>query len=197
MPLTHEQAWVDGLAATLPELPDARKARFMAEFGLSDDDASQLVAERESADYFEGVATGRDAKLAANWVIHDLFGALNKAGLDIAQSPVAAAALGGLITLIADGAISGRIARDVFAEMFESGGEAAAIVEARGLRQVSDTGEIEPIIDALIADNPGQAAQYADNRKVIGWFVGQVMKATRGQANPGVVNELLRKKLGG
>jgi aspartyl-tRNA(Asn)/glutamyl-tRNA(Gln) amidotransferase subunit B len=197
LPLILEQAWVDEIKASLPELPDARKARFMADYGLSADDAGQLVAERESADYFEAAAKGRDAKLAANWVIHDLFGALNKAGLGIAESPVAAAALGGLIGLIADGAISGRIARDVFAEMFESGGEAAAIVEAKGLRQVSDTGEIEPIIDALIADNPGQAAQYADNPKVIGWFVGQVMAATKGQANPGVVNELLRKKLEG
>ena len=197
LPLILEQSWVDEIAATLPELPDARKARFMADYGLSDDDAGQLVAERESADYFEAAASGNDAKLAANWVIHDLFGALNKAGLGIAQSPVTAGALGGLIGLIAGGAISGRIARDVFAEMFEGGGEAAAIVEAKGLKQVSDEGEIAVIIDGLIADNPGQAAQYADSPKVIGWFVGQVMKATKGQANPGVVNALLRKKLEG
>jgi aspartyl-tRNA(Asn)/glutamyl-tRNA(Gln) amidotransferase subunit B len=197
LPLTFEQAWVDEIAATLPELPDARKMRFVESYGVSPDDAAQLVAERENADYFEAVAKGSDAKLAANWVIHDLFGALNKAELDIGESPIDAAALGGLIDIITDGTISGRIARDVFTEMFETGKQAAAIVEDKGLKQVTDTGEIEPIIDQLIADNPGQAAEYADNPKVIGWFVGQVMKATKGQANPGVVNELLRKKLGG
>ena len=195
LPLTFEQSWVDEIAASLPELPDARRQRFMDDYGLTADDAGQLVAEGESADYFEAVAKGRDGKLAANWVIHDLFGALNKAELEIGSSPIAATDLGGLIELIADGAISGRIARDVFAEMFETGKPATAIVEEKGLKQVSDSGEIEPIIDALIADNPGQAGQYADNPKVIGWFVGQVMKATKGQANPGVVNELLRKKL--
>ncbi len=197
LPLTFEQSWVDGIAASLPELPDARRQRFIDDYGLTADDAGQLIAEGESADYFEAVARGRDGKLAANWVIHDLFGALNKAELEIAESPVSAEVLGGLIKLIANGDISGRIARDVFAEMFESGKPAIAIVEEKGLKQVSDTGEIEPIIDALIADNPGQADQYADNPKVIGWFVGQVMKATKGQANPGVVNDLLRKKLGG
>jgi aspartyl-tRNA(Asn)/glutamyl-tRNA(Gln) amidotransferase subunit B len=197
LPLTFEQAWVDEIAATLPELPDARRQRFMDDYGLTADDAGQLVAEGKSADYFEAVSADRDGKLAANWVIHDLFGALNKAELEIDQSPISAEALGGLIDLISDDTISGRIARDVFAEMFETGKQAAAIVEDKGLKQVTDTGEIEPIIDALIADNPGQAGQYADNPKVIGWFVGQVMKATKGQANPGVVNELLRKKLGG
>ncbi|MEE2980021.1 MAG: Asp-tRNA(Asn)/Glu-tRNA(Gln) amidotransferase subunit GatB, partial [Pseudomonadota bacterium] len=197
LPLTFEQSWVDGIAASLPELPDTQRQRFMDDYGLTADDAGQLVAEGERADYFEAVARGRDGKLAANWVIHDLFGALNKAEQEIADSPIAAADLGGLIELIANGDISGRIARDVFAEMFESGKPAIAIVEEKGLKQVSDTGEIEPIIDALIADNPGQADQYADNPKVIGWFVGQVMKATKGQANPGVVNDLLRKKLGG
>ncbi len=197
LPLTFEQSWVDEIAASLPELPDARRQRFMDDFGLTADDADQLVAEGESADYFEAVAKGSDGKLAANWVIHDLFGALNKAELEIDQSPISAEALGGLIDLISDGTISGRIARNVFAEMFETGKAAAAIVEEKGLKQVTDTGEIEPIIDALIADNPGQAGQYADNPRVIDWFVGQVMKATKGQANPGVVNELLRKKLGG
>jgi aspartyl-tRNA(Asn)/glutamyl-tRNA(Gln) amidotransferase subunit B len=197
LPLTFEQSWVDEIAASLPELPDARRQRFMDDFGLTADDANQLVAEGESADYFEAVAKGSDGKLAANWVIHDLFGALNKAELEIDQSPISAEALGGLIDLISDDTISGRIARDVFTEMFETGKQAAAIVEEKGLKQVTDSGEIEPIIDALIADNPGQAGQYADNPKVIGWFVGQVMKATKGQAKPGVVNELLRKKLGG
>ena len=197
LPLTFEQFWVDEIAASLPELPDARRQRFMDDYDLTADDAGQLVAEGESADYFEAVAKGSDGKLAANWVIHDLFGALNKAELEISDSPINAEALGGLVALISDGSISGRIARDVFTEMFETGKQAAAIVEDKGLKQVTDTGEIEPIIDTLIADNPGQASQFAENPKVIGWFVGQIMKATRGQANPNLVNELLRKKLGG
>ena len=197
LPLTLDAEWVAEIKASLPELPDARKARFIAEYGLIADDAGVLVAERESADYFEALAEGRDAKTAANWVIHDLFGQLNRAGREIADSPVPAAALGGLLDLIAGGAISGRIAKDVFAEMFASGREAAAIVEEKGLRQVSDEGAIAAIVDRIIADNPGQAAAYATNPKVIGWFVGQVMKATQGQANPAVVNEVLRRKLGG
>ncbi|MCH9019520.1 MAG: Asp-tRNA(Asn)/Glu-tRNA(Gln) amidotransferase subunit GatB [Proteobacteria bacterium] len=197
LPLTLDAEWVAKIKASLPELPDARKARFMAEYGLIADDAGVLVAERESADYFEALAEGRDAKTAANWVIHDLFGQLNRAGGEIADSPVSAAALGGLLDLIAGGAISGRIAKDVFAEMFASGREASAIVEEKGLRQVSDEGAIAAIVDQIIADNPGQAAAYATNPKVIGWFVGQVMKATQGQANPAVVNAVLRKKLEG
>ena len=197
LPLTLDAEWVAEIKASLPELPDARKARFIAEYGLIADDAGVLVAERESADYFEALAEGRDTRTAANWVIHDLFGQLNRAGREIADSPVPAAALGGLLDLIAGGAISGRIAKDVFAEMFASGREAAAIVEEKGLRQVSDEGAIAAIVDRIIADNPGQAAAYATNPKVIGWFVGQVMKATQGQANPAVVNEVLRRKLGG
>ena len=196
LPLTLDQDWVNAIGSTLPELPDARQARFVADYGLTADDAGQLVAERESADYFETVAGGRDARLAANWVIHDLFGQLNRAETEIVDSPVPAVALGGLLDLIADGTISGRIAKDVFAEMFTGGRDAAAIVEAKGLRQMSDEAAIEAIVDALVADNPGQAAHYADNPKVIGWFVGRVMKATQGKANPGVVNALLRKKLG-
>ena len=197
LPLTLEQAWVDAIAAGLPELPDAKKARFIEAYGLTPADAGQLVAERDSADYFETVAQGRTAKTAANWVLHDLFGALNKADLEIAASPVSAAALGGLIELIAVDTISGRIAKDVFAEMFETGNDAAAIVEAKGLEQVTDAGAIEAIVDAIIADNPDQAAQFAESPKVIGWFVGQVMKATQGKANPGMVNAVLRQKLGG
>ncbi len=197
LPLTLDAEWVAKIKASLPELPDARKARFIAEYGLIADDAGVLVAERESADYFEALAEGRDTRTAANWVIHDLFGQLNRAGREIAASPVSAAALGGLLDLIAAGAISGRIAKDVFAEMFASGREASAIVEEKGLRQVSDEGAIAAIVDQIIADNPGQAAAYATNPKVIGWFVGQVMKATQGQANPAVVNEVLRKKLDG
>ena len=197
LPLTLDQAWVDEIAAGLPELPDTKKARFIEAYGLTPADAGQLVAERDSADYFEAVAEWRAAKTAANWVLHDLFGALNKADLEIAASPVSAAALGGLIDLIADDTISGRIAKDVFAEMFETGNEAAAIVEAKGLKQVTDEGAIEAIVDAIIADNPDQAAQFAASPKVIGWFVGQVMKATQGTANPAMVNQILRKKLGG
>jgi len=178
-------------------LPDAKKARFIADYGLTEADAGQLTAERESADFFEAVAEGRDARTAANWVLNDLFGQLNRAELDIDASPVSAPVLGGLLDLIADGTISGSTAKDVFKEMFSSGHEAAAIVEARGLGQISDRGELEAIIDGLIADNPDQAAKVADNPKVIGWFVGRIMKATKGQANPGLVNELLRNKLGG
>ncbi|MCH7942122.1 MAG: Asp-tRNA(Asn)/Glu-tRNA(Gln) amidotransferase subunit GatB [Proteobacteria bacterium] len=197
LPLVLEQSWVDEIAASLPELPDAKRARFMADYGLTEADTDQLVAERDSADYFEAVAEGRDARTAANWVIHDLFGRLNRSDLEIADSPVSASALGGLLDLIADDTISGRTAKDVFAEMFNSGEEAAAIVAAKGLGQISDQGEIEAIVDKLIADNPGQAGQFADHPKVIGWFVGRIMQATKGKANPGLVNELLRKKLGG
>jgi len=154
------------------------------------------VAEREGAEFFEAAADGRDPRGAANWVIHDLTGALNKAGADIADSPVSAAALGGLLDLIADDTISGRIAKDVFAEMFETGRAAADIVEEKGLKQVTDTGAIESVVDAIIAGNAGQVDQYrAGNEKVIGWFVGQVMKETGGKANPKAVNEILRKKL--
>jgi aspartyl-tRNA(Asn)/glutamyl-tRNA(Gln) amidotransferase subunit B len=197
LPLVLDEAWVEKLRAQLPELPDAKKARFVAEYGLRAEDAGVLVAERATAEYFERVATGRDAKTAAYWVIGDLFGALNKKGLGIEQSPVAADQLGGLIDLIADGTISGRIAKEVFAEMIESGADAAAIVERKGLRQVTDTGAIEAAVDAALAANPAQVAQYAANPKVLGFFVGQVMKATGGKANPALVNELLRKKLAG
>jgi aspartyl-tRNA(Asn)/glutamyl-tRNA(Gln) amidotransferase subunit B len=197
LPLVLEPEWVDRLRAELPELPDAKKARFIADYGLSAEDADVLVAERVTAEYFERVAEGRDAKAAANWVMGDLFGALNRMGLGIEQSPVASDRLGALIELIADGTISGRIAKDVFAEMVETGAGPAAIVEQKGLRQVSDTGAIEAAVDAVLAAHPAQRAQYATNPKVLGFFVGQIMKATQGKANPGVVNELLRKKLGG
>ncbi len=198
LPLVLDQAWVDEIKAALPELPDDKKARFIGDYGLSAYDAGVLVAEKDVADYYEAAAKGHDAKLAANWVTSELFGALNKADLDIAHAPVSAAALGGLIGLIADGAISGRIAKDVFAEMFDTGKEAAAIVEAKGLRQVSDESAIEAVVDQVIAENPAQAEQYrAGNQKLAGWFVGQVMRATQGKANPKLVNEVLAKKLGG
>jgi aspartyl-tRNA(Asn)/glutamyl-tRNA(Gln) amidotransferase subunit B len=197
LPVEFDQAYVERIRATLPELPDEKKARFMADYGLNEADAAALVAERATADYFERVADGRDAKLAANWVVQELFAALNKAGKRIGQSPVSAANLGSLVGLIADGTISGRIAKDVFEAMFETGGDPAKIVEDKGLEQITDTGEIEAAVDKVIAGNPGQAGEFrGGNEKVIGWFVGQVMKATGGKANPKTVNELLRKKLG-
>ena len=155
-----------------------------------------LVAEAATADYFEAAAEGRDAKQAANWVINELFGLLAKAGKDIGTSPVSAASLGKLLDLVRQDVISGRIAKDVFAIMFETGQDPEAIVAERGLRQVTDTGAIEAILDKLIADNPGQVATVQKNPKVAGWFTGQVMKATGGKANPGIVNQLVAKKLG-
>jgi aspartyl-tRNA(Asn)/glutamyl-tRNA(Gln) amidotransferase subunit B len=182
----------------MPELPDAKKARFIRDWSLSAYDAGVLVAERETADFYEQVAAGRDAKLAANWVISELFGQLNRTGRTIAESPVSAASLGGLIDLIADGTISGRIAKDVFTEMVDSGQTAAAIVEAKGLRQVSDSGAIDQAIDAVLARSQDKVAEYrAGKDKLFGFFVGQVMKATGGKANPAQLNELLKKKLAG
>ena len=201
LPLVLDEAWVAALRAQLPELPDAKKARFVTEYGLRPEDAGVLVAERATAEYFERVARGngkaRDEKAAAYWVIGDLFGALNKKSLGIEDAPITPEQLGGLIDLVADGTISGRIAKDVFAEMIETGADAAAIVENKGLRQMSDTGAIEAAVDAALAAHPAQVAQYAVNPKVLGFFVGQVMKATGGKANPALVNDLLRKKLGG
>ncbi|HUC60680.1 MAG TPA: Asp-tRNA(Asn)/Glu-tRNA(Gln) amidotransferase GatCAB subunit B, partial [Alphaproteobacteria bacterium] len=198
LPLELEPAWVEGIKASLPELPDAKKARFVKAYGLGAYDASVLVADRASAAYFDAVAKGRDGKQAANWVSSELFGRLNKAGKGIEDSPVSPEALGGLIDLIADNTISGRIAKDVFDEMFETGKSAAAIVEAKGLRQITDTGAIEAAIAKVIADNPGQVEQYKGGKQgVVGWLVGQVMKATGGKANPKLVNELLRKALEG
>jgi aspartyl-tRNA(Asn)/glutamyl-tRNA(Gln) amidotransferase subunit B len=198
LPIDLEQGFVDALKATLPELPDEKKHRFEKDYGLSAYDAGVLVAERETADFFEVAAKGRDAKAAANWVMSELFGRLNKADMAITDSPVSADALGGLIDLITDGTISGRIAKEVFDDMWATGKDAAAIVEEKGLKQISDTGAIEAIIDGIIADSPDNVAQFqGGNEKVIGWFVGQVMKASQGKANPKVVNELLRKKLAG
>ncbi|HEV2302797.1 MAG TPA: Asp-tRNA(Asn)/Glu-tRNA(Gln) amidotransferase subunit GatB [Stellaceae bacterium] len=196
LPLELDLQWVEGLRAQLPELPDAKKARFVGEYGLSAYDAEVLVAERATAEYFEAAAQGRDAKAAANWVMGEVFGALNRKGLGIEASPVAAAQLGSLIDLIAGGAISGRIAKEVFAEMVETGADPAAIVEARGLRQVTDAGAIEAAIEAVLAAEADKVAQYRAGRdKLFGFFVGQVMRATAGKANPALVNELLRKKL--
>ncbi len=200
LPLVLDPDWVEAIRKELPELPDTKKARFVDDFGLSVYDAGVLVAERETADFYEAVATGgsggRDAKLAANWLTGEVFGALNRSGGTLAEAPVDAEKLGGLIDLIADGTISGRIAKDVFEAMWESGKDAAAIVEDKGLRQISDTGAIEAIVEQVIAGNPGQVEQFkSGNEKILGWFVGQVMKASQGKANPGVVNQILRDKL--
>ena len=198
LPLRLDAEWVDSIKAALPELPDARKERFVRDFGLSPYDASVLVAEKENAAFFEAVAKGRDGKMAANWVITELFGALNKAGLEVSKSPVSAAALGGLIDRIKDNTISGRIAKDVFEIMVETGKDADSIIEEKGLRQVTDTGAIEAEIDKIIAGNADKVAQFRSGKEALkGWFVGQVMKATGGKANPAAVNTILDKKLKG
>jgi aspartyl-tRNA(Asn)/glutamyl-tRNA(Gln) amidotransferase subunit B len=198
LPLELDAAWVEKIKSSLPELPDAKKHRFMSVYGLSPYDAAVLSVDKAKADYFETVAKGRDGKLAANWVTQELFGALNKAGKEIADTPIEAGRLGGLIDLIANGTISGKIAKDVFALMFsgEEKGSPADIVEKRGLKQVTDTGAIEKAVDEIIAANPGQVAQVKEKPKTFGWFVGQVMKATGGKANPAAVNEILKRKLG-
>ena len=184
------------MKASLPELPDERKQRFMREYELSAYDAGILVADRETAEFFETAANGRDAKQVTNWITGDLFGHLNKADLSISKTPVSAKALGGLLDLLADGTISNRIAKDVFEEMFDSGKDAAIIVEEKDLTQITNTGEIEAIVDTIIARGEKQTEQFrSGNEKIIGWFVGQVMKETQGKANPAVVNELLIKKL--
>lgn len=196
LPLELEAAWVEKIKAGLPELPDQKKARFMKEYGLSAYDAGVLAAEMAPATFYETVAKGRDPKIAANWTMGELFAVLNKQNLTIEQSPVSAEKLGGLLDLLADNTISGRIAKDVFAEMVETGKAAKDIVEDKGLKQITDTGPIEAAADQIIAGNPDQVAKFkGGNDKLIGWFVGQVMKATGGKANPGVVNEILRKKL--
>jgi len=196
LPLELDQAEVDALAADLPELPDAKRDRFVRDYGLSTYDADVLVADRESADFFETVASGRDAKAAANWAINELAGRLNKEGRDIASSPVSAAQLGGILDLIAEGTISGKIAKDVFEIVWNEGGDPREIVETRGLKQVTDLGAIEAIVDEIVAANPDKVADAKANPKAVGWFVGQVMKASGGKANPQAVNELLKSKLG-
>ena len=197
LPLEIEQDWVDEIAANLPELPDAKKARFIGDFGLSDYDASVLTADLDSAGYFEAVAKGRDGKMAANWVINELFGRLKKEDHDITESPVSPDQLGAIIDLIASDAISGKIAKDLFEIVYAEGGDPAQIVEERGMRQVTDTGAIEAAVDEIIAANPDQVAKAKENPKLAGWFVGQVMKATGGKANPKAVNEIISRKLSG
>jgi aspartyl-tRNA(Asn)/glutamyl-tRNA(Gln) amidotransferase subunit B len=196
LPLEIEQDWVDAIKAGLPELPDTKKARFIADFKLSDYDASVLTADVESAAYFESVAEGRNGKLAANWVINELFGRLKVDDKEIANCPVTPAQLGGIVELISAETISGKIAKDLFEIVYTEGGDPAQIVEERGMKQVTDTGAIEAALDQIIADNPAQVEKAKQNPKLAGWFVGQVMKATGGKANPKAVNELVAKKLG-
>lgn len=196
LPLEFDDAFIEALAAKLPELPDDKKARFVADMGLSVYDASILVSEKAVADYFEEVAAGRDGKLAANWVINDLLGALNKSGKAIEETPVSPAQLGGVIDLIKNGTISGKIAKELFEIIWEEGGDPAEVVESRGMKQVTDTGAIEKAVDDVIAANPDQVARVAAKPALAGWFVGQVMKATGGKANPKAVQELVKAKLG-
>jgi len=196
LPLEIEQAWVDDIAANMPELPDAKKARFMADFALTDYDANVLTADLDSAGFFESVAQGRDGKIAANWVINDLFGRLNKEGLAIEATPMAADQLGGIIDLITSGEISGKMAKDLFDLIWNKGGIPADVAAANGMKQVTDTGAIEAAVDEMIAANPDQVAKAKANPKLAGWFVGQVIKATGGKAAPAVVQGLVAQKLG-
>ncbi|MFG6497915.1 Asp-tRNA(Asn)/Glu-tRNA(Gln) amidotransferase subunit GatB [Sulfitobacter sp. 1A13191] len=195
LPLEIEQAWVDDIKANLPELPDEKKSRFINDFGLSDYDASVLTADLDSAGYFEAVAKGRDGKMAANWVINELFGRLKKDDKGITESPVTPAQLGSIVDLIASDAISGKIAKEVFEITYTTGREPEEIVETEGLKQVTDTGAIETAVDEIIAANPAQVEKAQQNPKLAGWFVGQVMKATGGKANPKAVNEIVSRKL--
>ncbi|MBT3069756.1 Asp-tRNA(Asn)/Glu-tRNA(Gln) amidotransferase subunit GatB [Rhodomicrobium sp. Az07] len=195
LPLEVSEAFVEDLKTVLPELPDEKRARFMSDYALSAYDAGVLISDRASADFYEAVARGRDPKLAANWMMGDFFAALNKTGKDITESPISAAQLGELIDLISSDVVSGRIAKEVFEIMLEKGGMPGEIVEERGLKQVTDTGAIEKVVDEIIAANPKQVEQVQTKPKTLGWFVGQVMRATGGKANPDAVNALLRQKL--
>ncbi|MBL9060836.1 MAG: Asp-tRNA(Asn)/Glu-tRNA(Gln) amidotransferase subunit GatB, partial [Mangrovicoccus sp.] len=196
LPLEIDQAFVDDIAANLPELPDEKRARFVLIYGLSEYDASVLTAEAENAAFFEAVAQGRDGKLAANWIINELFGRLKKEDHGITESPVSAAQLGQIVDLIASERISGKIAKDVFEISYTSGRDPVEIVETEGLTQVTDTGAIEAAVDEVIAANPAQVEKARANPKLAGWFVGQVMKVTGGKANPKTVNDLVATKLG-
>ena len=196
LPLTVANDMIEDIRKTMPELPDAKKHRFMKDLGLSAQDASVLVQERERAEFFEKAAEGHDAKLVANWLSTELLGALNKAELELRQSPIKPAQLGALVGLISDNTISGRIAKEVFAEMFATGKDPSVIVDEKGLKQVTDTGAIEKIVAEVIAENPDKVAEYKGGKdKLFGFFVGNVLKKSGGKANPGIVNDLLKKKL--
>ncbi|MBL1434694.1 MAG: Asp-tRNA(Asn)/Glu-tRNA(Gln) amidotransferase subunit GatB [Rhodobacteraceae bacterium] len=196
LPLEIKQSWVDEIAASLPELPDEKKSRFVKDFGMTEYDAGVLTADVANAEYFEAVAKGRDGKQAANWVINELFGRLNKEGHTVETSPVSANQLGGIIDLIAKGGINGKIGKELFEIVWTEGGDPAEIVNTRGMKQVTDFGAIEAAMDKIMADNPAQVEKAKANPKLAGWFVGQIMKATGGKANPKAVNETVRKKLG-
>ncbi|MFN7264341.1 MAG: Asp-tRNA(Asn)/Glu-tRNA(Gln) amidotransferase subunit GatB [Phenylobacterium sp.] len=196
LPLVLDPAWVKAIEDSLPELPDAKKARFQSQSGLTAYDAGVLISAQARADYYEAAAAGRDAKLVANWVTNDLAARLTAAGAPISDSPIAPDEISELVALIEEGVISSKIAKDVFERMWAGEGRPRAVVEAQGLQQVSDTGALEALVDELIADNPGQAAAVREKPQAIGWFVGQVMKATGGKANPGAVNQILKAKLG-
>jgi len=196
LPLEFDDAFVAKLKAGLPELPDEKKARFVKNYGLSPYDAGVLIGERETADFFEEVAKGRDAKAAANFVINEFFGRLNKEGKSISTSPVSAKQIASIVDLIGDGTISGKIAKDLFEIVWSEGGDPRAIVEKRGMKQVTDTGAIEKAIDEVIARNPDKVQEVKAKPNLLGWFVGQVIKQSGGKANPQAVNDLLKKKLG-
>jgi len=196
LPLEIEQSWVDSIAATLPELPDDKKARFVADYKMTEYDAGVLTANVAKANFFETVAKGRDGKMAANWVINELFGRLNKEDHNIKDSPISAEQLGGILDLIAKGDISGKIGKELFEIVWIEGGDPAEIVETRGMRQVTDMGAIEAAVDEVMAANPDKVAAAKAKPSMAGWFVGQVMKATGGKANPKAVNEIIRAKLG-
>ena len=196
LPLELADDWVAAIKASLPELPDEKKARFIRDYGLSAYDADVLIAERETAAFFETIASGRDGKLAANWVINELFGRLNKEGKSIADSPISADQLGAVVDLVTEGTISGKIAKDLFEIIWTEGGDPRGVVEARGMKQVTDTGAIEKAVDAIIAANPAKVEQAIAKPTMLGWFVGQVMKETGGKANPQAVNDMLKAKLG-
>jgi aspartyl-tRNA(Asn)/glutamyl-tRNA(Gln) amidotransferase subunit B len=196
LPLELSEEWIDSIALSLPELPDEKKARFIKDYSISAYDAGVLTAERETANFFEAVARGRDGKTAANWVINELFGRLNKQGIAIAESPMSAEQLGAIIDLVGDRSISGKIAKDLFEIVWAEGGDPRQIVEKRGLRQVTDSTAIESAVTQILAANPEKAEQARAKPALLGWFVGQVMKATGGKANPQSVNSLLREKLG-
>ena len=198
LPLEFDDAFVEDCRKSLPELPDAKRDRFVSDYGVTEYDAGVLTAESETAEYFEkAVDTGGDAKTVCNWITGELFGRLKKDDMELSDCKIEATDLGALVALIKDGTISGKIAKEVFSDMFETGKKPADIVEAKGLKQISDTGEIESIIDAVLADNPDQVAKAKENPKLAGWFVGQVMQKTGGQANPAMVNQILAKKLNG
>ena len=196
LPLEFDDAFIAEMAKGLPELPDEKHARFVSDYGVTAYDASVLVVDRESADFYEAVAKGRDGKLSANWVINELFGRLSKDGTAIADSPVSATQLGGIVDLIGKGDISGKIAKDLFEIVWTEGGDPAEIVETRGMKQVTDTGAIERVVDEILAANADKVAQVKEKPSMMGWFVGQVMKASQGKANPQAVNQILKDKLG-